>query len=306
MIRGMNVPRGRPKKVVVEGKVEQHKAMIEKMPPALREKLDVLLDWLKDDREYTLVSRWELGNELLTIEEAEETGDTKRFGKKALTKLSKFVDDDPSMLRVVTKFARCWTRKEVEHFSSALMSDGVTHLSYTHLRALANVKEEKKRKELLDATLKNCWTASQLSKEIVALHGSKSRNPKGRKPAIPKDAKSVIQQQLLFAEDFENRNLKVWKDPQHSLSKHIANMDNSEYSEQLAEQLGHLAKRMRQLAEEADKRASEAERKYEEVTDVLKIKTKPIKTAAEVTPADTSEQGTGIVAKKNGRLVLVN
>lgn len=262
-------------------KAEEREALIEKMPPALREKLDFMLEWLADDRRHTLVNRWELGRELRDIVDAESSSNSKRFGIAALKKLEKFIDDDPSILHVAERIARYWTRSEIAAMAETPMADGVSYISYSHVRALSALPDEGDRDFFLKEAIKNSWTAVELGKAIIDKYGNKSRNPNGR-AGLPKNAEAIITQQLGFVEDFENRNIKVWKDPQRSLSAQLAKVSPTAYTDELAKKLGVLAKRMRQMATEANARATEAEQKFNEITQIMNEKHKPIATPAEI------------------------
>ena len=260
---------------VNDGKKEQLQKLQEKMKRPLLAKLEWLLEWMADDRRNTLIKRWELGNEMAELEEGDQ-----KFGAKPIEKLDKFVEDS-GMLRVVIRLAQCWTRPEIEAMSDRMMANGVGRVGYTHLRTLCVIADKKQRDDLLEETIRNSWTAQQLGAVIVSRFGNKSQNPTGR-AGIPKTAQKVIQQQLDFADDFSNRNVRVWKDPEHSLSRQIAAMPEPDYTEDLAKQLGILAKRMRDLAAEATSRAEEAEREHKKVTDAIAASLKPVKMASEL------------------------
>lgn len=271
---------GRHPKEIVNIKQDELSHLMMEMPEALRHKLDWMLDWFNDDRRYTLTSRWSLGHELQDITKAENEND-KRYGVSALSKLEKFVDDDPSLLRVAIKIATYWQQAEIEKIADMVMADGVTHISYSHIRVLTSMDDADDRNRFLHQAIKHNWTSSQLGAAVVSEKGKRSNNSQGRGVAIPKDAAMVIKQQMDFADDFDKRNLKVWKDPQHSLTSQLAKIEAEEYTQELADTLGVLAKRMRQLAEEADKRAEEAEHKYAEVSAAIKQRIRSIKSTTD-------------------------
>jgi hypothetical protein len=154
------------------------------------------------------------------------------------------------------------------------MADGTTPLSFSHMRvilALDNAKTgEDDRRKAIAMTLERCWTAEQLGRYVKGQTGGEgTNNREGRPLAKPKGLDGVISQQLQFAEDFEKRNLKIWKDPELSVTGQLAKVDASQYTEDMANQLGTLALRLRQLADAANERATEAERRHREVRQAL-------------------------------------
>ncbi len=111
-----------------------------------------------------------------------------------------------------------------------------------------------------------------------------SNSPNGR-AGIPKDAQTVIAQQISFADDFDSRNARVWDDPKHSISHHVDKLDETAYTEDLAKKLGEVAQRMQQLANAAQKRADEATAAYNKVWRALKMGTDNAKMAASLIKA---------------------
>ncbi len=242
----------------------------EEMNEALRSKLDSCLKWFKDENTRTIVNRWHLGEEIREVYEDEKKGNGQKFGKDSIKRLSFFFREDPSVLRQSYYLAKAYTKNQVEELANTVMSDGVTRISYSHLRQLISLATEEQREEALKAALCGCFTSAQLGEYIHKKYGGKQDRGAGRKPAIPKTANEVISQQLQFVDDFESRNAKVWNDKRSSLSTRVDELDPEDYNEQLVKKLTELAYRMRILEKEAGERAEEAEAKLEQVKKALK------------------------------------
>lgn len=271
-----------------EALLDKRRRAMEKMNGALRDKLDYILEWYNKEKKASLVNRWELGNEIKDILVDQSENRSATYGKRAWAKIKLFIDEDESTLRHTARLAKFYTEEEIEQISKMTMSDGSTHLSYSHLRSLAALDNKTQRDELLQLTLENCWTSAQLGAEVKRRNGRvKTNNPLGR-AAVPKDAKTLIQQQINFADDFEKRNLAVWGNPTRSLSAQMQTMKPDDYTTEFANQLGNLAHRMRQLANEAATRADEADRKYKEITRILKLDKTSDKVI--VTESDSNEE----------------
>lgn len=257
---------------------EKRQRTLDKANEALRSKLGWILDWQSTEMSRGILGRWDLGEE---IEEVVRDRDHRIYGHTAQADIATFLSEDPSLISVAKQIYHAYPdRKKLVEITEMRMQDGVTHLSYSHIRRLTGVKDEQKRHSLMNLCLENCWTSDELGRRIMELHGgSASNNPNGRASA-PKTAESVIGQMLDFANDFDSRNSRIWRDPRHSLTAQVDKLEAEAYTEELAKKLGELAHRMRLLANEANMRAEEAERKYEEVVKGLKKKNAGPVTAA--------------------------
>lgn len=235
-----------------EGIAAKRQKQLNKLQKDLREYVDWVLEWCQDEQRNSLVRRWELGNHLNQI--------SNKFGVKGLRKLKTFLKEDPSMLHKVSKLAEYYSREDIIAICDRLMADGITHVSYSHMRIIVGVPGKEDRNDILELTFQNCWTSVQLGAHVKKKFDSRSPNPKGRGPAIPKDAKQLISQQIQFAEDFDDRNLHVWNRPEYSLSTQVDKLDPVEYNEDLEKQLATVVHRFRIISTEASKRADEAEK----------------------------------------------
>lgn len=282
--------------------IEARDEAFNKANPALREKIDWVIDWQKTEAARGIMGRWELGKEIdeIIVDETENQG--RRFGAKSKSTIALFMSEDPSVIVMAHKVFCTWPdRKKLAEITEMTMMDQRTHLSYSHIRQLVAIKDETIRMKLLNACLLNCWTSAELGLAVQKANGGKqTNNPNGR-ATMPKDAQTVIGQMIDFADDFDSRNVRVWRDAKHSLSAQVDKLKPIEYTEDLARKLGELAHRMRQLADEATLRAEEAEAKYDQVNKTLKLGAAGIKSAAEL--VSTSDEAADTVTKRGNKPV---
>ncbi len=236
---------------------ERQEKARKKMNSELRGHLDWIVDWCNNEDTNGLMRRWELGERVIQIRSD--------FGNKAISQIKLFIREDPSMLYKVEKFAEYYTKEEVEELVELSFEDGAK-LSYSHVRLLISIENRNQRTDALNQTIDNNWTSTQLGKYIKDLLGKRSAG--GRKPSIPKSAEAVIEQQLAFADDFSNRNMKVWDNPQYSLKAQLKDIEDPD--EALTNRLGYLAIQLKQLVETAQERADEAEEQYQALVDKAK------------------------------------
>lgn len=274
---------------ISEGVIEERKQARETATPALQAKLDWIVGWQKNESSRGILGRWDLGSEIDEIWRDLKKNAGRVFGKTAKRTIALFMKEDPSVVNVAHRLFKTYERrKDLEEVTEMTMQDGVTPLSYSHIRQLLCVDSTQRRHELMNECLLKCWTSAQLGAAIQKENGGKTtNNPNGRGPTIPKDAETVIGQMLSFADDFDSRNVKVWRDNRYSVAAQVDKMEPIQYTGELAKKLGELAHRMRLLANEAVARAEEAETKFEQVTLVLKkgpAALKPIVQVAEKRP----------------------
>ena len=280
-----------------EGVAELRQAALGKANSELRSKIDWIVDWQHHEASRGILGRWELGQEIDEVWTDLESNQGRRYGKASKSTIALFMREDPSIVNMAHKLYVTYPeKKRLLEICEMTMQDQITRLSYSHIRQLLAIKSDKKRAELLNQCLLNCWTSAELGIEVQKANGgTNTNNPNGRS-AVPKDAQTVIGQMLDFADDFTSRNTKVWRDSRHSLTAQVDKLEPIQYTEDLAKKLGELAHRMEQLADEAKVRASEARRNFEHVTGVLKKGPAGIKTAVELaaeinaTPDETQVQ----------------
>lgn len=237
---------------------------------ALRDKVDWVINWYKNDTKNSLLSRWQLGAQVAEIIQDQRESGCRTYGTRAFQTIALFSGEAEGSLRVCARMAHCYNEREIIKLSELTMADGLTPISFSHMRALISLDSPEKRQEALELTLERCWTAEQLSKYVKAQTGARNtNNPDGRPVAIPRDLNAVIDQQLSFADDFDKRNTRVWNNPAHSVATQMIKLPKEQYTEDLATKLSRLAHQMEVVSQEAMKRRAEALEKWQEVRNEL-------------------------------------
>lgn len=262
---------------------EARKHVLDQANDALKAKLGWIIDWQRTETSRGILGRWDLGEEIDEIYEDARKNSGRIYGPGAKSAIALFLQEDPSIVNVAHKIYKTFpTRVDLVRLTECTMKDGVTHLSYSHIRQLITVRDTDARESLVEQCLANCWTSARLGDAIQEMYGgTRTNNPNGR-AAVPKGAEGVINQMISFADDFESRNVRVWGNNTTSLSSQIDKLQPAQYTEELAKKLGELAHRMQQLAEEAVARANEAQAKYQQVLATLNKGS--VKSMAELKP----------------------
>jgi hypothetical protein len=252
--------------------------------PALKAKVHWVVNWCKQETKNSLLSRWELGEQINEVFRDHSENGCKRYGSKAFQTIAAFSGEAEGSLRICAKLAKSYVRGQIVDISEMIMADGVTPLSFSHIRCVLALDNPSERQEALNMALERCWTVDSLNKYVLSKMGGGNSAHKGRPVAKPKDVEGVIAQQMSFAADFNKRNTNVWQDPKHSISAHLAKIPTSMYTEDMAAKLCKLAQQLRALADDVGVRADEAEKKYEEVRHAVEAKlTNGVKMASELT-----------------------
>lgn len=288
---------------------ERQQDLMDEATPALREKVQWVVDWCKRDTKNSLVSRWELGDQINEVFNDHSRG-AKRFGNKPFQTIAAFSGEAEGSLRVCAKLAKLYTRGQILDISEMVMADGTTPLSFSHIRCVLTLDDpatgETDRQEALNLALERCWTVETLSKYVVSKAGGGTQGHKGRPVAKPKNVEGILDQQLSFINDFEKRNVSVWGDAEHSVTSHLTKMPPNMYTEALEQQLAISAQRMRQMIDAATERAVELENMHEKVKCALAKKMNSgIQMASELSEATDKPQKKEPTAVKRAAKVVV-
>lgn len=236
---------------------------------ALKLKVQWIQEWTQRTAREGLMSRWELGTQLVEVIEDRERHGCRTYGEGSLITLAVFAGEPEWSLRTCARLAQLFTRGQMEDMAEQTLANGQP-LSFSHIRVALAIDDPGERQLAINLAIQNSWTSDQLGKYVVMQNGgSKSNNPVGRPVGKPKNASAAIRQQLQYADDFEKRNATVWKNPKFSLTAYLAKETEETYTEDLADKLGQLAHRMRQLSVEANERAREAENRFNDVRSAL-------------------------------------
>lgn len=234
------------------------------MNPVLRQVLEKIESFFTDLDAKTLVSRHELGSlAKQVLEEAEQTGGCCRYGQAAWGRLLAALGQERAReLKEAVRFARAYTRAEVDELSRMRLADGRS-LSYSLLRLLASVLHATQRQRLLERTIAESLTADELAKLVQDQFG-RPKTARDNKPKAPTSLDEAVRQQAGAAEEILNRAGKAWDGPEHSLSALAQRVPPEQVTWERAESLRQVAVKLREMARVAEEKAQEAERAYEQ------------------------------------------
>ena len=248
-------PRRKTPLEILEEREHDPKYILKTMNPELRKVYEDLREWDEKELRRTILSRYELGQQLIPVEE----DDGFRYGQEAMKKLSIALGWTDSLLYDALRFCRSYTREQAESLCEMRTSSG-RPLTWTHIRALISLTAVE-RQEMLLRTLAEDWTTDNLAEQIAQAHPKKS-GAQSPRLHVPRDLDAVIREQDGLAEKFLERADAVWRD-ESSLTQRFLELSPEEHTEERAQHLKGLAQKMRRLADEAEARASEAEKVYQ-------------------------------------------
>lgn len=252
---------------------EQRADLLAEANQALLSKVDWVVNWYRRDTRHSLVSRWQLGEQIAEVMDDQSNNGCRLYGAKAFQTIAAFSGEAEGSLRMCARLAEAYTLRDIERIADMTMADGVTPLSFSHVRVVLSIEDRKERDKALARACENCWTSDDLARHVRGQSDErKASDGRGRPIAVPKTVGAVIAQQLSFAEDFEKRNVRVWRDRAHSVTGQLANLPEDMYTEELANNLARLAHSMRQVVKEAEERAEEAEANFAKVRRILENK----------------------------------
>jgi len=268
--------------------------------PSLREKLDWVIEWIKDEARHSLMRRYDLGLVIKEIFDDQKAGGS-IYGKKALAKISRFTGEDPQLSRLAMRLVTCFTREQLEELSRTVMSDRVTPLSYSHIRQLLIIDNPSARKTALDKTVKHCWTSGELGAYIQDMYNpDRPRSSAGRPPAIPRTLDGLIVQQSQIVGELESRCEKVWMHEDHSISAKVDGLDTTSYTEELAKKVYKLWQDQERVVEQLTGLAAATKVQFTRIRSVLDARGTPKKcTSSGVTMRTISDRP----SKKKGELI---
>jgi hypothetical protein len=244
-------------------------------PPALRAKVDWIRHYFEDEWRRSLVGRYRVAALIREIYDDVNENNGAAYGAKAVQAVKDAFGWDDGVIYHALHVAGAFTPEQIEEIARLRLPGG-RPLSYSHVVALAGVEDERRRQNLLRQAVREGWTARQLVKAVdraAAPQPGKPEDRRGRPLAKPGDFDAALDQQAHVAEDFLNRNDRVWAHPESSLSARAAGLDTAGFTRERAHRLQQHADQMNLLAHKAKERAEEAVRVHELFVQVLEQQT---------------------------------
>ena len=250
-----------------EGPMARRATALATMPEPLREKIRWIEDWFKEDTRHNILSRYELGSQIVEVYDDVHERQGGRYGARAVEEIKRYFDWDRTTIYIALAVASVFTREEVVRMAAIVRPNG-SPIPFGYLVHLADVEDTDRRETLLSQAVAECWTCNELHYKVRAIVGEKVKPTEergGRPMAVPKNFDAVLVQQTAAAENFFDRSAKVWSDPEHSLVAYAKELSDNKCTEELAEQLKVHLDKLQRLAQEAKSRADEAQDVYERI-----------------------------------------
>jgi hypothetical protein len=237
---------------------------LESIGPELRQRIDEIVAWHRDETQRTLLGRYRLGVLVKEVyEDDEKWSGESRYGGEAMKKICHALPWCKSTLYDALKVAQTFTQDEVEHFSRLRTAAG-HFLYWAHLSLLARL-DRAVRERLLQRVLAESLGANDLADEVQRLK-PKADN-RGRKPVPPRNLNGLMDQQRKYADHFLQR-ARLWEG-EHSLLGRVQDLAPEERTDKLLKQLREHKEKLWQMAREAHAKAEEADRAYESLLGAL-------------------------------------
>jgi hypothetical protein len=151
-----------------EADLQKRREILANMSPKLREKYEWIRQWLASDVSYSLQSRYELGEQVLEIYLDETKNGAKVYGQRAIEKICKLLDWDDGVIRACLRLVQTYTRQDIARICS-LKLPRKEPVTWSHLRSLLAVDDPGQREELLQKTVAEGWTCTELGQEVKRL-----------------------------------------------------------------------------------------------------------------------------------------
>lgn len=247
----------------------EREKILQAMTPACRQKLTYFETWLRREVDHTLRSRYELGLQVRDLYEDERANGGKVYGRNAIGRICKILRWDDGVIRLALRFVQTFTPEGLERLCQLLLPGGEP-LTWSHVRALLTLDNATRRRELLERTVAEGWSCTELAHEIKNVMDRPDGDGRGRPMRVPKDFDSAVAQQQQAAQQWDRRHTKVWVKQDHSLDAQAAKLSPDQITEERLREARELAVQLRRVANQAQEQAERAEqvvRDFERILD---------------------------------------
>jgi phage pi2 protein 07 len=155
------------------------------------------------------------------------------------------------------RFVRTFTPEQLEGLCALVLPNG-DPVTWNHVRTLLEVKGVDQRQELLERTVDEGWTCTQLAQQIKNREDGTVKDARGRPPVVPTSFDGAVAQQRKSADAWDRQFTKVWVD-RGSLATRARNLSADDVTEQRLQEARELAWQLRQVASQAQQQAEMAE-----------------------------------------------
>jgi hypothetical protein len=130
-------------------------------------------------RRWTLPARHDVGRLIREVVDEATAGGTLRYDAKVFPRLQEALGLNQSLARKLVRFAQTFSRERAVGLSQTRLVNGA-EFSWSHVRRLLEVRDDRQRDQLIERTIRNGWTSERLAKEIQSARGGK-KNKGGRR-----------------------------------------------------------------------------------------------------------------------------
>ena len=232
--------------------------ILERMSPAFREKLEFFDNWLRREVSRTLRSRYELGLQVLEMNEDQKKNQGKLYGTNAIGRICKILKWDDGVIRSALRFVQRYSPTELDRLCEQVLPNGEP-LTWSHVRVLIEVDDLSERKALLERTISEGWTCSTLARAFKDLGNGRPDETRGRPPKVPKNFDDAVAGQQQFTAQWARLHDRVWSVPERSLLAHAAKIAPEEVTTERLRRARELARGLRRVAEQAMEQAGKAD-----------------------------------------------
>jgi hypothetical protein len=213
-------------------------------------------DWFAKETKNTLKSRFELGQHVKLIYDAKK--DRRRsYGDEVIEGLCHVFDWDTAVVYGSLRLTD-FSKEKIEELCNNPMSNGKI-ITFSHLRVLAGVKNEKKRERFLKQTLEIGWTVAELTAAVQNARGKNVDEARGRPLKLPKDLPALVRQQERPVNEFLRRSEQIWPRAEYTLLAEAKKLPEKRITADEVATLKTLAESLRKLSEKAIAQAKDAE-----------------------------------------------
>jgi hypothetical protein len=180
------------------------------------------------------------------------------YGRHAIDRICRLLRWDDGLIRTALRFVQTYTPEDLDRLCSLVLPKGEP-LTWSHVRALVQVRDAGQRQQLLDRTVAEGWTCDQLGHEMRRLAERPANDGRGRPPRLPRHFDDAVAQQQESAERWDRLHTKVWITARHSLAAQAAQLRPEEVTDERLREAGQLAAQLRPVADEARAQAGQAD-----------------------------------------------
>jgi hypothetical protein len=214
-----------------EIEIQERQEVLQGMTPSFRQKLEYIEGWLRREAVHYLRRYYELGKQVEELYLDDRQNNGRVYGRDPIGRICKLLHWGDGIIYNSLRLVQTYSEDEIDRLCSVTMPSGAP-LSWSHVRCLLEVKEDSKREDVLDLTIKNGWTCNRLAQEVKRIRDPAGSDTRGRPPRTPNHLDDLLAQQNDVIKHWDRLYLRVWSNSRHSMSSQVAKLQPGEVTEQ--------------------------------------------------------------------------